>query len=174
MGMTRLLRAAALAIALSAAASGAATSEEVLRLRMNGDINTLDPIATTNFTIRNAAYLIYDELFALDADYQVQPQMAEGYSVSDDKLVYTITLRDGLMFHDGTAVTAADAVASLERWGKVDGLGKILFSKMASIAATDDKALVITMSEPWGQVLQALAKIYLQRSGDHARSAGRE
>lgn len=159
MGMTRLLRAAALAIALSAAASGAATSEEVLRLRMNGDINTLDPIATTNFTIRNAAYLIYDELFALDADYQVQPQMAEGYSVSDDKLVYTITLRDGLMFHDGTAVTAADAVASLERWGKVDGLGKILFSKMASIAATDDKALVITMSEPWGQVLPALAKI---------------
>jgi peptide/nickel transport system substrate-binding protein len=159
MGLTRLLRATALAAVLAIGVAGAATSEEVLRLRMNGDINTLDPIATTNFTIRNAAYLIYDELFALDADYQVQPQMAEGYTLSDDRLVYTITLRDGLKFHDGTPVTAADAVASLERWGKVDGLGKVLFSKMASIAATDDRSFVITMSEPWGQVLPALAKV---------------
>ncbi len=57
---------------------------------MNGDINTLDPIATTNFTIRNAAYLMYDTLFSMDANYEVQPQMAEGYTLSDDGLTYTI------------------------------------------------------------------------------------
>lgn len=137
----------------------AAAAEDTLRLRMNGDINVMDPIATTNFTIRNASYLIYDTLFALDADYTVRPQMAEGYEVSADGLTYTITLRDGLMFHDGTPVTAADAVASLERWGEVDGLGRILFEKMASLTAVDDATLVIQMAEPWGLVLDALAKI---------------
>ncbi|MCY0154615.1 ABC transporter substrate-binding protein [Hoeflea alexandrii] len=137
----------------------AASAAETLRLRMNGDINTLDPIATTNFTIRNAAYLMYDTLFSMDANYEVQPQMAEGYTLSDDGLTYTITLRDGLKFHDGTPVTAADAVASLERWGKADGLGKTLFAKMASIAAPDDKTIVLKMNEPWGQVIPAIGKI---------------
>ncbi|WP_291409433.1 ABC transporter substrate-binding protein [Devosia sp.] len=131
----------------------------MLKLRVNGDVNTMDPIATTNFTIRNVAYLVYDTLFALDSNYQVQPQMAEGYTLSDDQLTYTITLRDGLKFHDGAPVTAADAVASLQRWGKVDGLGKILFSKTESLAAKDEKTLVLKMTEPWGQVLPALGKI---------------
>lgn len=65
-----------LAATLLAASTMAAAAQETLRLRMNGDINVMDPIATTNFTIRNASYLIYDTLFALDADYAVQPQMA--------------------------------------------------------------------------------------------------
>lgn len=155
----RSLISAAVAAAVLLGGSVGARAEEVLRLRVNGDINTMDPIATTNFTIRNAAYLIYDTLFALDANYQVQPQMAEGYTLSDDQLTYTITLRDGLKFHDGAPVTAADAVASLQRWGKVDGLGKILFAKSESLTATDDKTLVLKMREPWGQVLPALGKI---------------
>jgi peptide/nickel transport system substrate-binding protein len=159
MRLSRLLATAGIAAALLGASAFAAAAQETLRLRMNGDINTLDPISTTNFTIRNASYLIYDELFALDADYKVQPQMAEGYTLSDDGLTYTITLRDGLKFHDDAPVTAADAVASLERWGKADGLGKVLFSKIASISATDDKSFTIVMSEPWGQVLPALAKV---------------
>lgn len=151
--------AAAIAAAVLSALPGLASADETLRIRMNGDINTLDPIATTNFSIRNAAYLMYDTLFALDEDYEVQPQMAEGAEISDDGLTYTITLRDGLLFHDGSPVEAADAVASLERWGEVDGLGKILFSKMAAIEAADADTIVIRMEEPWGLVLDALAKI---------------
>ncbi|WP_298987171.1 ABC transporter substrate-binding protein [uncultured Roseibium sp.] len=149
----------ALAAAALLSVPNLASAEEVLRLRLNGDVNTLDPIATTNFTIRNAAYLMYDTLFALDADYKVQPQMAEGATISDDGLVHTITLRDGLKFHDGTDVTAEDAVASIKRWGSVDGLGRILFGKLKSIEAVDDKTLVLTLNEPWGLVLDALGKI---------------
>ncbi|SDX32897.1 ABC transporter substrate-binding protein [Roseicitreum antarcticum] len=148
-----------LAATLLAGLPAVAIAQDTLRLRMNGDINVLDPIATTNFTIRNASYLMYDTLFAMDAQYQVQPQMADSVTISDDGLVYVITLRDGLTFHDGAPVTAGDVVASLERWGGVDGLGRVLFSKMDSIAATDDATLTITMSEPWGLVLDALGKI---------------
>ena len=151
------IRAFGTALLMSVAVPAAA--EEVLRLRMNGDVNTLDPIATTNFTIRNAAYLMYDTLFAMDENYSVQPQMAEGATVSEDGLVYTIVLRDGLRFHDGSDVTADDVVASLNRWGSVDGLGKILYSKLASLEATDGKTVTLTLSEPWGLVLDALGKI---------------
>ena len=62
--------------------------------------------------------------------------MAE-YKISDDKLTYTFTLRDGLKWHDGTPVTAEDCVASLKRWGKVDGMGQKLMDFTASIDATD-------------------------------------
>ncbi len=151
--------AASLVAASILAAPGLASAEEVLRLRMNGDINTLDPISTTNFTIRNASYLMYDTLFSMDGNFDVQPQMVGDHSVSEDGLVYTMTLRDGLKFHDGSDVTAEDAVASIERWGKVDGLGKIMFSKMESIAADGDDTIVITMKEPWSQVLPALGKV---------------
>jgi len=149
-----------MAVALSAAlAAPAHGADNVLRLRMNGDINSVDPISTTNYTIRNASYLIYDVLFAMDADFTVKPQMAEKVEVSADGLLYTITLRAGLTFHDGGKVTAGDVVASLRRWGKVDGLGKLLFSKMNSIEAKDELTTIITMKEPWGQALPALGKI---------------
>lgn len=149
----------ALGAALFLSAAMPVQAEDVLRLRLNGDVNTLDPISTTNFTIRNAAYLMYDTLFAMDENYVAQPQMAEGAQISDDGLVYTITLRDGLKFHDGSDVTTADVIASLDRWASVDGLGKILYSKIASMQATDDKTFVITLTEPWGLVLDALGKI---------------
>jgi len=151
--------AVAAALLAATAAAPALAQDNVLRLRMNGDINTVDPISTTNYTIRNASYLIYDVLFALDENFEVQPQMAESVDVSDDGLTYTIKLREGLTFHDDSPVTADDAVASLERWGKADGLGKIMFSKLDSIEATDDLTLAITMAEPWAQVLPAIGKI---------------
>ena len=156
MKLWKTLCGAALAALIGAAPVSA---EETLRLRMNGDINTLDPIATTNFTIRNAAYLMYDTLFALDSNYEPQPQMAEGYTLSDDELTYTITLRDGLKFHDGSDVTAEDVVASIKRWGKADSLGKTLFTKVDSLTAADDKTVVLKMTSPWGQVIPALAKV---------------
>ena len=47
--------------------------------------------------------MIYDTLFAMDAKGEIQPQMVDKYEVSADKLTYTMTLRDGLLWHDGTA-----------------------------------------------------------------------
>ena len=52
--------------------------------------------------------------------------MAEKYTISDDKLTYTITLRDGLEWHDGTPVTSEDCIASIKRWGARDGFGQLL------------------------------------------------
>jgi peptide/nickel transport system substrate-binding protein len=78
--------------------------------------------------------MVYDTLFATDAKFQVQPQMVDAWDISEDKLTYTFTPRDGLKFHDGQPVRSADCIASVQRWGKRDALGQ----KLAE--ATESKA----------------------------------
>ncbi|MEG2420042.1 MAG: peptide ABC transporter substrate-binding protein [Oscillospiraceae bacterium] len=62
---------------------------------------------TQSFTILNNAF---EGLYRLGPDHQPQPALATGYTVSDDKLTYTFTLRDGIVWSDGTPITAADFV----------------------------------------------------------------
>ena len=102
-----------------------------LKLIPNADLKVLDPIWTTAYITRNHGYMVYDVLFALDAQLHVQPQMVDTWEVSADGLHYTFRLRPGLTFHDGTPVTAEDAVASLRRWGHKDVLGKQLMRATA-------------------------------------------
>src|SRR5258705_13732835 len=102
---------------LPAAASAEATGKKV-RFIAPADLRSLDPIWTTAYITRNYGYMVYDTLFALDKDLKPQPQMVDTWTLSDDKLTYTFTLRDGLKWHDGTAVTPADSIASGARWGK--------------------------------------------------------
>src|SRR3977135_4705283 len=76
-----------------------------IRAVMQGDLRSLDPIWTTaNITAYHGA-MIYDTLFALDANQRTQPQMVGKFGVSDDKLTHTVELRDGLKFSDASAVT---------------------------------------------------------------------
>ena len=102
--------------------------------------------------------MIYDVLFALDENLQIQPQMVDTWEVSDDTLRYTFTLRDGLLWHDGPPVTSEDVVASLRRWGQKDGQGQLLMAFTESLEALDDKTFRLTLKEPFGLVLDALAK----------------
>src|SRR3954466_15157966 len=92
-------------------------AQSTLRMVAHADLKILDPVWTTANITRNHGYMIYDVLFATDADFKVRPQMAEKAEVSADKLTWTITLRDGLEWHDGTPVTAEDCIASIKRWG---------------------------------------------------------
>src|SRR5919106_5276013 len=105
---------------------GSAQAQSVLKIVPHADLKNIDPIWTTAYITRNHGYLVYDVLFALDDKLQPQPQMVESWKVSDDKLTWTFTLREGLKFHDGAPVKAEDAVASLQRWGKRDGMGQKL------------------------------------------------
>ena len=137
---------------------GLANAQTTLRVVMNSDLKIFDPIWTTAFIVRNHAYMIYDTLFALDGDLKIKPQMVDKWDVSDDKLVWTFTLRDGLAFSDGAPVTSEDVLASLKRWSARDTLGQILYSKMAKAEAIDARTFRFTLKEKTGVVLQALAK----------------
>lgn len=134
-----------------------AFAETTVHAVMQAPLRTLDPHLSTAQIVRTHGFMVFDTLVGMDAEYNPQPQMAD-YVVSDDKMTYTFTLRDGLMWHDGTPVTAEDCVASLNRWGENDGAGRTMMEHVESIEATSGKELVITLAEPFGQVLELLAK----------------
>lgn len=118
----------------------------------------LDPHFTTSFTARDFSYLVFDTLFAVDDQWRPQPQMVERWTRSDDGMVWTFTLREGLVFHDGSPVTAEDCVASLRRWGARDALGGLLLRATASLEPMDAATFRLSLGQPFGLVLEALAK----------------
>jgi len=156
--MKSLFRAAALSASMLPFAFGA-VGETVLRVIPHADLKNLDPIWTTAYISRNHGYMIYDTLFSMDDSFTPQPQMVDVWQTSEDGLVWTFVLREGLKFHDGSPVTADDVVASLNRWGKRDGMGQQLYASLGSLEAADDRTVVLTLASPFGLVLEALGKI---------------
>ena len=147
-----------LAAALLVLAVLPAQAQVTLRAAMHSDLKVLDPVWTTALISTHHGYLVYDTLFALDEKLEAQPQMVEKYDVSPDKLVWTFTLRDGLAFHDGAPVTAEDCVQSLKRWAARDTVGQKLMSYAAELVAVDARTFRLTLKEPYGLVVQSLAK----------------
>src|SRR5947207_1382213 len=141
----------------AAATSQAFAAGKTITAVMHSDLRTIDPGFTTAYITRDHGYMVYDTLLATDSNFKVQPQMAD-WKVSDDKLTYTFTLRDGLKWHDGAPVTADDCVASLKRWGKNDNMGQKLMDFTASIEATDAKTITLKLKEPYGLVLESIGK----------------
>ncbi len=135
-----------------------AQAETTLRMVAHSDLKVLDPVWTTAFISRNHGYLIYDTLFAKDADQNVKPQMVGKYETSTDNLTWTLTLRDGLEWHDGTPVTAEDCIASIKRWGARDSLGQQLMAAIGTMEQVDAKTFKIVLKEPFGLLLEALGK----------------
>ncbi|MDX1017277.1 ABC transporter substrate-binding protein [Sinorhizobium medicae] len=155
-------------IKLTASAGAAITFPSVLRaqnappaattVRMAmGTVPNFDPILTTAGNTYEHALAIYDTLFQVDSNLVAQPQMVKMWNVSDDKKTYTFELRDGLRFHDGSAVTATDCVASIRRWGRADSGGKLIMERMRDISKIDDKTFAIVLSEPLGLLIDILA-----------------
>src|SRR6202012_3843184 len=152
---TRVNRSAMTALVLALAAMPA--SAKTITAVMLSDLLFLDPIIPPAYIQRDYGYMVYDTLLATDSNFKIQPQMAD-WKVSDDKLTYTFTLRDGLKWHDGAPVTAEDCVASLQRWGKRDGMGQKLMNFTASLEATDAKTITLKLKQPYGLVLESIGK----------------
>ena len=125
---------------------------------MNSDLKILDPIWTTAYVVRNHGYMIYDTLFATDANGEVKPQMVDKYEMSADKRTYTFTLREGLAWHDGQPVAAEDCVASIKRWAAKDSTGQMLMTFVSSLEVKDARTFVMNLKEPTGLVLLGLGK----------------
>jgi peptide/nickel transport system substrate-binding protein len=140
-------------------AAAPAQSQSTLRVAPETLSRILDPHFTTSFTTRDLGYLIYDTLFAVDENFEPKPQMVESYTVSPDKLTYVFVLRSGLKWHDGQPVTATDCVTSIRRWASRDSMGQTLTKFLASLDATDTGTIKLVLKEPYGLVLDSLAKV---------------
>ncbi len=153
-----LLAATVLAGGMLLGGAAAAQDGTTLRVVPYADLRNLDPVWTTATVTQNHGYLIYDTLFSVDEEMQPHPQMVDTWEVSDDRLTYRFTLRDGLLFHDGRPVTSADVVASINRWAARDNMGGALMAVTDSFTAIDDKTFELVLSEPYGLVIESLGK----------------
>ncbi len=135
-----------------------AQSATTLKFVPYADLAMLDPIATSNYAVRNHALMVFDTLYGIDDQYQPQPQMLEGDVVEQDGRQWTLTLREGLRFHDGTPVLARDAVASLRRWGKRDTVGSTLFAATDELSAPSDRTIRFRLKQPFPLLPSALGK----------------
>src|SRR5215213_1884631 len=129
--MHRRPLAALAALMLGATLSLAATPAlaqvgKTLKVVAHADVKILDPSFTTAYITRNFGYMVYDMPFGLDEKGQPKPQMVDKYTTSKDGKLWTFTLRPNLKFSDGTAVTAADVVASMQRWTSKDSIGRAM------------------------------------------------
>jgi peptide/nickel transport system substrate-binding protein len=132
-------------------------SATTLKFVPYADLALLDPLGSALVT-RNHILMVFDTLFALDADGNAQHQMLAGHDVDADRKVWTLTLRDELLFHDGAPVLARDVVASVRRWGVKDPFGQALMAATDDLSAPTDKHVVFRLSRPFPLLPQALAK----------------
>jgi peptide/nickel transport system substrate-binding protein len=142
----------AAALALGPRRLFAATDRKTLRVVPHAEPQVFDPHQSqVNITSIHSA-LIYDTLFSWDENMVPRPQMVDNWTVSDDRLLYTFTLRRGLKFHDGSDVTSADAVASLRRMFIRDTQNQILASLIVALEAVDERSFKLQLKEPFGYV----------------------
>ena len=154
----RLTRRSALATAAAALAAPAiAQPTQILRITPGASLTALDPIWTPAGVTTGHAYHVFDTLYAVTKSLAVTPQMAEGHSVSDDGLTWTIKLREGLVFHDGEPVRSRDVAASIARWSRRDAFGQLLAKATESMVPVDDRTLAIKLSRRFPRLPDALA-----------------
>ena len=149
------------AAALAAPSLARAQSASVFKWIPQADISSLDPVWTTAYVARTHGFLVFDTLYGQSGPhggYTATPQMVEGHVIENDGKTWKLTLREGLLFHDGTKVLARDCVASIKRWAARDTLGLTLMSITNELTAPDDKTIVFRLKKPFPLLAEALGK----------------
>ncbi|MCM2294022.1 glutathione ABC transporter substrate-binding protein GsiB [Allorhizobium sp. BGMRC 0089] len=158
MRLTRQLAFAAGVAALSLLA-GEAFAETSVVLALSSQPETLDPYNTNTTLTTAVTKSFYEGLFGFDKDLKVQPVLATGYTVSDDGLVYTIKLREGVKFQDGTDFNAEAVKVNLDRVR--DPANKLArfnqFNQIDKVEAVSPYEVRITLKAPFGPFINSLA-----------------
>ena len=156
------------ALALGAMPALAQQKGGVINVATVGEPPTLDPMASTADLVGIITQHFYETLFTFDKNWKVTPLLAESLpEVSEDGKVYTIKLRQGVTFHDGSAMTSEDVLASLKRWTEVASRGKQTGTYIEKMEALDPSTVRITLKVPYAPLFGA-AVVQQRRGGHHA------
>lgn len=146
---TILVFVTALAMVLSACGGLAPAQPVTMRIGWAGSPDTLNPGAAVLSEAYAIFTLVYDTIYQLQLDGTFQLSLAESVSVSDDNLVHTFKIRDGVTFHDGQPLTAEDVRFSYDLYANTEGypwMGDYT-TYFESVEATENNEVVITLSE---------------------------
>ena len=156
-GLVALGAAGGLASVWSERAAAAPVKGGVLKIATIGDPPTVDIHQTTAVIAEQVTQEVYETLFALDANWAPQPLLATGAAWSNNNLTLTIPLRQDVLFHNGTQLSAADVVVSLQRWMRLSALGQTIGPKVKQLTARDTHTVVVDLVQPVGSLVAALA-----------------
>jgi len=156
----KFMRAALLATSMLAGVAGAHAA--TLEVAMDSSPAGLDPHLITAFnSVTIVQDTIYEGLTAIDKDLNVVPGLAESWTVSDDGKTYTFKLRQGVTFHDGSAMDAEDVAASIRRVQSPD-IASPLASRVTpitSIKVVDPETIELGLDAPFAPILSSLSYI---------------
>jgi peptide/nickel transport system substrate-binding protein len=145
-----------------------------LTVARSGDIDNLDPHLATAFQTIEALELVYDTLFEQDTELQVQPGLATDWEYSEDGKTLTMTLREGVTFHDGDKFDSADVKASLERILD-ESTGAVVRTNLLSIKSIetpDAQTVILRLSEPDATLPAALTSVNTAMLSDSTLESG--
>ena len=117
---------------------------------MTQDIDSMDPMKAESAATRELLFNVYDGLVKPDTEGNLVPAVASDYTVSPDGTTYSFTLRDGVLFHDGTAVTAEDVRHSIERYRDAPAAGSLVgaFAAVDHVDVLDPSHVDVVLKEP--------------------------
>ena len=143
-----------------------------MKVVAEASVSSLDSIATSGGINQTVAGHIYDQLFNMGEGFIARPQMVDTWSVTPDGLGYTMTLRNGMLFHDGTKVTSADVVASMKRLiDRKQGAFATMVQRGMVVAAVDERMFTVKFTQPYGLLVESLATSNLYPPVQPARLA---
>ena len=148
----------ALGIATALMASCAFAAKNVV-VAVGSNFTTLDPYDANDTLSQAVAKSFYQGLFGLDKEMKLKNVLAESYTVSDDGLTYTVKLREGIKFQDGTDFNAAAVKANLDRASDpANHLKRYnLYKNIAKTEAIDPTTVKITLKQPFSAFINILA-----------------
>lgn len=142
-------------------AEGASVSQETdIVAAVNVDFTTMDPMDTSDTLSGGIQRMISDSLFGFDDDMGIIPMLATGYEANDNATEFTITLREGISFTDGTPWNADSALANFAKWDDESlGLKRTTFlcNVLDTFEKVDDYTIKVTLTEPFGAFISNLA-----------------
>lgn len=142
--------------------SGGVTRGGELKIQLLRDADTgYDPALGTLSTVYTVNGLIFDTLGEVQADGSIEPSLATEWTISDDELTYTFTIREGVQFHNGREMTAEDVKYTIDRImdPETNSPRQTVYAAVESVEAPDDTTVVIQLSEPFAPLILALSDI---------------
>ena len=119
------------------------------------ELDSLDPHNAEYAGTREVLFNIFEGLVKATSDGEIEPAVASDYTISDDATKITFTLRDGITFHDGSAVTAEDVKYSIERYAGIQG-EESAFSNIKEVVIADENTIEVLLGEPSSEFVYEL------------------
>lgn len=127
-----------------------------LIVALNTDLASLDLMFGSATINRDVMGHVYEYLFTMGDGNVYIPDLAEDMEISEDGRTFTITLRSGVLFHNGKEMTSADVLASMQRWERMTQRGSSILEDMESLTAVDDSTIEVVFTQSNGGFLYGI------------------